>query len=122
VDWNDRLIGASAYLTFVPAVVFIFLKPFQQRKFIRFHAFQSLFFWGAVIVFVMMGLLASMFGWLFLWMLTGAVIGLGLCFTWLLLCIKALQGERFELPWLGPLAGEQAERYYWQGTTESKRA
>src|SRR5919197_597448 len=100
VDWNDRVIGALAYLTFIPAVVFIFLKQFQQRKFVRFHAFQSMFFWGAVIVFVVLGVLASMFGWLFLWLLTGSLIGLALFFTWLLLWIKALQGERFELPWL----------------------
>jgi len=110
VDWNDRWIGALAYLTFLPALVFIFLKQFQQRKFVRFHAFQSILFWAAVIVFVLLGLLASMFGWLFGWLLTGTLIGLALFFTWLLLSIKALQGERFELPFLGPFAEQHAEK------------
>ena len=110
VDLEDRVIGALAYLTFIPAVVFLFLKQFQQRKFVRFHAFQSVFFWGVVLVLVLLGLLASLFGWLFAWLLIGTLISLALFFTWLLLSIKALQGEWFELPWLGPLAEEQAGR------------
>jgi uncharacterized membrane protein len=110
VEWNDRWAGALAYLTFIPAIVFLFLKQFERRKFVRFHAFQSVFFWAAVILFVLLGLLASMFGWLFVWLLTGTLIGLALFFTWLLLSIKALQGEWFELPWVGALAEERAGR------------
>jgi len=110
VDWNDRWIGALAYLTFLPALVLLFLKQFQERKFIRFHAFQSILFWAAVIVFVLLGLVASMFGWLFGWLLTGTLIGLALFFTWLLLSIKALQGEWFELPLLGPFAEQHAQK------------
>jgi uncharacterized membrane protein len=110
VDWNDRWIGALAYLTFFPALVFLFLKQFQQRKFVRFHAFQSILFWAAVIVFVLLGLLASLFGWLFAWLLGGTLIGLALFFTWLLLSIKALQGEWFSLPLLGSFAQQHAGR------------
>ena len=110
VDWNDRWIGALAYLTFLPALVFLVLRQFKQRKFVRFHALQSLLFWGAVVVFVLLGLLASMFGWLFTWLLSGTLIGLALFFTWLLLWIKALQGEWFGLPWLGSLAQDRVER------------
>jgi uncharacterized membrane protein len=108
VDWNDRWIGALAYLTFIPAVLFLFLKQFQQRKFVRFHAFQSVLFWAAVVVFALLGVLASMFGWLFMWMLAGTLIGMALFFTWLLLSIKALQGEWFGLPWLGSFAQQHA--------------
>ena len=107
VEWSDRWVGALAYLTFIPAVVFLLVKQFQGRKFVRFHAFQSVFFWALVIVMVLLGLLASMFGWLFVWMLTGTLIGLALFFTWLLLSIKALQGEWFALPWVGPFAEQQ---------------
>jgi uncharacterized membrane protein len=108
VEWNDRWVGALAYFTFIPAVVFLVVKQFQPRKFVRFHAVQSVFFWAVVIVMVLLGLLASMFGWLFMWMLTGTLIGLALFFTWLLLSIKALQGEWFALPWVGTLAEQQA--------------
>ena len=110
VDWDERIPGALAYLTFVPALVFLFVEPYQKRKFVRFHAFQSLMFWAGVLAFVLLGLLASMFGWLFLWLLSGTLISIALFFTWLLLSIKALQGEWFELPFLGPFAEQHAGR------------
>jgi uncharacterized membrane protein len=110
VERNDRLVGAFVYWTFIPAVVFLFLKQYQERKFVRFHAFQSIFFWAAVVVLLLLGFLASTVGWLFVWLVIGALVFLGLFFTWLVLSIKALQGEWFELPWLGAIAGQQAER------------
>jgi uncharacterized membrane protein len=110
VAQSDRFVGALAYLTFIPALVFIFLKQFQQRKFVRFHAFQSVFFWGLVIVLLLGGFFASAIGLVFFWLLVGALVTLALFFTWALLSIKALQGEYFELPWLGALAEQQAER------------
>ena len=110
VEWGDRLSGAVAYLTFIPALAFLFLKQYKQRKFVRFHAFQSVCFWAAVLVFALLGVLASMFGWLFVWLLTGTLIGLALFLTWLLLSIKALQGEWFGLPWVGPFAAQQVDR------------
>ena len=110
VDWDDRIPGALAYLTFVPALVFLFIEPYQKRRFVRFHSFQSLIFWAGVLAFALLGLLASMFGWLFLWLLSGTLISLALFFTWLLLSIKALQGEWFRLPLVGSLAEQQVGR------------
>lgn len=110
VPWSDRLVGAAAYLTFVPALFFIFLKQFQTRRFVRFHAFQSVFFWAGVVVLVLVGLMASTLGWLLVWLVLWSLVGLALFFTWVVLAVKALQGEWFELPWLGALAGQQAGR------------
>ena len=106
VPWNDRIPGALAYLTFIPALTFLFLESYQKRKFVRFHAAQSLLFWVGVLLFAVIGVLASMFGWLFLWLLSGSLIGLALFFTWLLLSIKALQGQWFSLPLLGAFAAQ----------------
>ena len=110
VEWEDRITAALAYFTFIPAIVLLFLKQYQQRKFVRFHAFQSVFFWALVVVLALLGLLASLFGWLFGWLLVGTLISMALFFTWLLLSVKALQGERFGLPLLGVLAEQQAAR------------
>lgn len=112
VEWNDRWVGALAYFTFVPALVFLVLKQFERRKFVRFHAFQSVVFWAAVGALLLLGLLASMFGWLFVWLLMGTLVGLALFFTWLLLSIKALQGEWFGLPVLRTLAEQQPGRWW----------
>jgi uncharacterized membrane protein len=109
VEPSDRYVGALAYLTFIPALVFIFLKQFQQRKFVRFHAFQSVLFWGVVIVMLGLGFFTASFGWLMMWLVIGALVLLALFFTWAVLSIKALQGEYFELPWLGALAEQQAD-------------
>jgi uncharacterized membrane protein len=105
----DRLAAALCYLTFVPAVVFIFLKQYRDRSFVRFHAFQSLLFWAAVIGLLLLGLLGSMLGHLFMWFLLGVLAMLALFLTWVVLLIKAVQGENFRLPVLG----EYAER--WAG-------
>jgi len=109
VEPSDRLVGALAYLTFIPALFFIFLKQFQERKFVRFHAFQSVFFWGVVIVMLGLGFFTASFGWLMMWLVIGALVLLASFFTWAVLSIKALQGEYFELPWLGALAEQQAD-------------
>jgi uncharacterized membrane protein len=106
---TDRYVGALAYFTFIPALVFIFLKQFQQRKFVRFHAFQSVFFWGLVIAMLVAGFFTASLGWLILWLVIGALVLLALFFVWVVLSIKALQGEYFELPWLGALAEQQAD-------------
>ena len=110
VAWSDRAVGALAYLTFVPALFFIFLKQYQQRKFVRFHAFQSVFFWAGVVALLLIGLLLSRLGWLFVWLLIGALVLVALFCIWVVLSVKALQGEWFELPWLGALAGQRSGR------------
>ena len=104
VNTKDRLLGAAAYVTFLPALAFLFLKQFKRRNFIRFHARQSIFFWILVAAVAGLGLLASTFGFLLVWMVTGILAVLALFLTWLVLSIKALQGEWFKLPGLGNLA------------------
>ena len=114
VIWNDRLCAAASYFTFIPAIAFLFLKPYARRQFVRFHSLQSCFFWVLVAALLGLGVLASTFGFLLLWLFAGTLVVLGLFLTWLLLSIKALQGEWFHLPWLGHLV-EQVE-YIFAGT------
>ena len=104
VNTNDRFLGAIAYLTFLPAVAFLILKQYKRRQFIRFHARQSIFFWILVAALAGLGLLASTLGFLLVWIVTSILVVLALALTWLVLSIKALQGEWFELPGLGNLA------------------
>jgi uncharacterized membrane protein len=105
----DRLAGALCYVTFVPAVVFIFVKQYRHQGFVRFHAFQSALFWAAVVGLLLLGLLGSTLGHLFMWFLLGVLVMLALFFTWVVLIVKALQGESFRLPKLGDFATRWAE-------------
>lgn len=104
VIWNDRVWAAIAYCTFIPAVALLFLKPYAKREFVRFHSLQSVLFWILVAVLLGIGVLASTFGFLLLWMFVGTLVILALLLTWLVLSIKALQGEWFRLPGLGHYA------------------
>ncbi len=44
---TDNVAGALAYVTIIPAIVFLVLEPFNRKRFVRFHAFQSIFFFIA---------------------------------------------------------------------------
>lgn len=106
IAWNDRLVAAASYFTIVPAVTFLFVPPYARRQFVRFHSLQSICFWLLALVLLGIGILASTFGFLLIWLFTGALMVLALSLTWLVLSIKALQGEWFEVPGLGYFAGQ----------------
>jgi len=75
----------------------------KQNRFLRFHAFQSLLFAGALTAACTVVWIISHIIW-FVGMLLSLVLGLvgigGLIF----LAVKAYGNEEFELPVLGPLA------------------
>lgn len=106
----ENIAGALAYFTFVPAIVFLLLDPYRKNKFVRFHAVQCLMAWLAGLV-VALGLrilgmvvfLIPILGPLLVVVADVAVI-LAAFLLWVVLIIKALQGEIFGLPRLGTVA------------------
>jgi uncharacterized membrane protein len=101
---NDCWLGAVAYLTFLPAIAFVAVRQLQSRRFVRFHAVQSIMFWVVALAFCALGILVSNFGFLLIWLVCGILVMLAIFLTWLVLSIKALQGEWFHLPWIGSIA------------------
>lgn len=110
----EDVAGALAYLTFIPAVLFLVLKPYKKKSFVRFHAVQCLLLWGAGMIVALALKLVSDLLFLIpaigplLWLLIPAVVILAVVLVWLVLVVKALQGERFKLPLLGEFAAEYA--------------
>jgi len=107
---KDNFIAALAYVTFIPAVVFVLIDPFKRNRFIRFHSFQSIFLALATIlvatvlrilfsVLTLIPLLGHLLAWL---VIPVALLGWGI--LWLVLLVKALQGETFKLPLIGNFA------------------
>jgi uncharacterized membrane protein len=107
---KDNLIAALAYVTFIPAVVFVLIEPFKRNRFIRFHSFQSIFLALTTIVIaialrilfsvlVLIPFLGHLLAWL---VIPVALLGWGI--LWLVLLVKALQGDTFKLPFIGSLA------------------
>jgi uncharacterized membrane protein len=108
----SNVAGALAYFTIIPAILFIVLEQFKNDKFVRFHAFQSLFFQLAIFVcwipLMIVGWIPFI-GWLIL-ILGFLVLGLGGFGCWVFMVFKAYSNEKFELPVLGKFAAEQAAK------------
>ena len=112
-----NLAGALAYFSFVPAMLFLLVDPYRKNRFVRFHSIQSLLLCGTVIV---LGALLRIAGLIvFLIPVLGplvvalayVVVGLAAVLLWVVLVVKAFQGEMFKLP----LLGESAERHTDRG-------
>ena len=100
----DRAAAAIAYFTFVPAAGLLFLPAYRNHRFVRFHAWQSLLLWGVFLVLTIVALFLSNIAAAIFFLLFGILASLAMLFLWIVLSIKAWQGERFELPWFGALA------------------
>lgn len=109
---TENLAGALCYvLGLITGVVFLFLSPYNRNKFVRFHAFQSIFFnlaWMVVWA-VHLTLMLSM-PWAVMPVvdLLGVLLRLIFGITWVVLIVKAYQKERFKLPIIGDLAERQS--------------
>jgi uncharacterized membrane protein len=109
---TENMAGALAYLmTVITGILFLALSPYNQSKFVRFHAFQSIFFFVAwmafwIIVSIVTIILPSVLS-AMVWLLS-TVVWLGGMAVWIILMVKAYNGERFKLPVIGDLAEKQA--------------
>src|ERR1035438_7873882 len=101
----ERAAAAAAYLTLVAGAVILFLPAYRNHRFVRFHAWQSVLLWGVFFVLTGAALLLSNVAAAMVFLLFGILAALAMLFLWIVLSIKAWQGERFELPVFGPLAG-----------------
>ena len=106
---TDNVAGMLAYVTFIPAIIFLVTAPYNQSRFIRFHSFQSIFLFVAVVAIqVLLSILTVV---PFLILLTGPLhmlVALGALIVWIILLLKANQGQMFKLPVIGDLAEKQA--------------
>ena len=105
----DNVAGALAYFTIIPAIVFLVLEPFNKKRFVRFHAFQCLFFAVAwTVLWIGLSIIGHIpfLGWatFLLWPL----ISLAGFIIWLILVFKAYQGQTWKLPVIGDMAEKQA--------------
>jgi uncharacterized membrane protein len=106
---TDNVAGALAYVTIIPAIVFLVLEPYNRKRFIRFHSFQCLFFHVAwVALWIALSIVAHIpfLGWatVLIWPLV-SLVGFVI---WLVLVLKAYQGQMFKLPFIGDIAEQQA--------------
>jgi uncharacterized membrane protein len=113
---TPNVAGALAYLVgAITGILFLVIDPFKNDRFVRFHAFQSIFFnlaWIAfwivwMIVGVMLGAISH--GLFFIIQLPiNLLITVGGFCVWAWLMYSAYQGKTVQLPVIGGLAAGQA--------------
>jgi uncharacterized membrane protein len=107
---NDNIAGMLAYFTIIPAIIFLFIEPFNRKPFVRYQAWQSIFFCIALLIIHLgLGVVSHIVPFLFLLILPmQAIVSLGAFILWIVLVIKAYQGQMFRLPIIGDMAAKQA--------------
>jgi len=98
---DENIAAAATYvLVWVTGIIFILVE--QNNKTVRFHAMQS------ILTFLPLQIIIYILGWFF-WMFYFLVwiLDLLVIILWLVLMIKAYQGEKFKLPIVGDIAERQ---------------
>jgi uncharacterized membrane protein len=106
---TDNVAGMLAYVTIIPAIIFLVIEPYNRSRFVRFHAFQSIFFaiaWTALWIALSFIVHIPLLGWLTI--LIWPLVGLAGLVIWLVLLLKANQGQMWKLPLIGDMAEKQA--------------
>lgn len=100
----------------LPVILFLLAAPYNKNRFVRFHSWQSMGTWlGLVVVVAMLRIVGvalffiPVLGHLLVW-LVSMVVGLAFFMIWIVLMVKAWQGERFALPFVGDFAELQANK------------
>jgi uncharacterized membrane protein len=108
IGLEPNLAALLSYLIPVVGLVFFFIE--KENKYIRFHSLQSVLFCAALFV-VNIGLTVIAFvpgiGPI-IGLLGSLVIGLGGFVFWIILMIKAYQGENYKIPVIGDIAEQNA--------------
>lgn len=110
----DNVAGMLAYITIIPAIMFLVMEPYNKKPFIRFHAWQNIFLhaaaialWIILMILTVAASVVPIVGHLIV-MLLGLVAWVGFVVVWIVLLIKANAGQMYKLPFIGDLAEKQA--------------
>lgn len=115
---QQNVAAALCYLFgVVSGIIFLVLEPYNKDRVIRFHAFQSIFLWIAVIVIaIVFSIVSVILGFIpvvgviagILSLILSLVLWLGVVGLWIYLMYKAYNNQRVVLPVIGPMAEKQA--------------
>ncbi len=113
---RNALLGAIAYIAFVPALIFLVVPVLKDVRFLRFHSLQALLFALATLIaggamrllFVVLAFFPFL-GFLLAWLI-GGLVALAVGFMWIVVVVKAGLGDAYELPVVGAFAARCANR------------
>jgi uncharacterized membrane protein len=106
---SENAASGLAYVTLIPAIIFLLVPPYNQSPTVRFNAWQSIFL---AIAFVPVWMVLAVIGFIpFVNLIDVALfplVGIGFLIVWVICLVKAFNGQRFELPLIGKFAAQQA--------------
>ena len=108
---SDNAVAAISYITFVPAIIFLILPPYNASPYVRFHCWQSIFlniaaFVVSIAISIVMAV--SFFFATFAFLILSRLVWLAWILVWILCVVNAVNGKRLKLPLIGALAEKQA--------------
>jgi uncharacterized membrane protein len=113
---TNNVAGCLCYLVgWITGLIFLLIEPYKNDKFVRFHAFQSIFLnvaviavWiGAMILSTILGFITRGLGFFIMGPLM-MLIWVGVLVVVVICMIKAYGNQQFKLPIIGDLAAKQA--------------
>ena len=106
VGMSETAVCGLAYVTFIPAIIFLATAPYNQNPKVRFHAWQSIFLaigWVCLAVVATVLVAIPIIG-----ALIDMVAWLGFVALWLIVMINAFMGKMIKIPVIAPIAAKQA--------------
>ncbi len=100
---SDNAAGAIAYITIIPAIIFLIVEPYNKNSFVRFHSWQSIFLGIAAFAIQIVLSVIPVIGWIII-----PFFLIGFLVIWIMCLLKASKGERWKLPLIGEFAEKQA--------------
>ena len=101
---QPNVAGLLCYLVgFVTGIVFIIIE--KENKFVRFHAMQSIIVFGGLFVLQIILGFIPIIGWAI-----GLLLGIASLILWILLMVKAYNGEMYKLPVVGDMAEQKSQQ------------
>jgi len=109
---SDNAAGGIAYITMIPAIVFLIIEPFKRSAYVRFHAWQSIFFFVAwAVIDILIGVVQNLVpSTVFLTLTVLQLAGLAIFVVWIFVFVSAFNGKLIKLPVIGAMAEKQANR------------
>ena len=91
---EENVAGLLCYVVgWITGLVFFLIE--KENKFVRFHALQS------IVVFGILSVASLVLSWI---PILNFIIGILILVLWIILMIKAYQGQMYKLPWAGNFA------------------
>ncbi len=100
---TENIAGMLAYITFIPAIIFLVLEPYNKNRFVRFHSFQCIFLSVALFVIHLALMFIPLIGWAI-----SMLVSLAGFVLWVICLVQAYGGKMWKIPVIGEMAEKQA--------------